>query len=168
MKLCMNKKGNDSMLFEDENYTSETDSVATEEAPATEEAAPAEAPVEEAQSSSGGTQIECVSCGVSFDFTSEEKAFYDEKGFSPPKRCKPCRQAAKQARRGGGGGYGGGGGGGYGGGGYGGGGSRPPRQMHDVTCAGCGCDTQVPFRPDGSRPVYCRDCYQSQKSNSYY
>ena len=37
------------------------------------------------------------------------------------------------------------------------------REMHDVTCADCGKETQVPFKPDGSRPVYCRDCYQKHK-----
>ncbi|MDR0468575.1 MAG: zinc-binding protein, partial [Peptococcaceae bacterium] len=24
----------------------------------------------------------------------------------------------------------------------------------------CGVETQVPFKPTGVRPVYCRDCYQ--------
>ena len=39
----------------------------------------------------------------------------------------------------------------------------PPREMHNVTCAECGKETQVPFKPDGVRPVYCRDCYQKQR-----
>jgi CxxC-x17-CxxC domain-containing protein len=26
--------------------------------------------------------------------------------------------------------------------------------------AECGKTCQVPFKPDGSRPVYCSDCYQ--------
>ncbi len=41
-------------------------------------------------------------------------------------------------------------------------GSRGPRQdreMHDITCADCGNESQVPFKPDGERPVYCKDCY---------
>jgi CxxC-x17-CxxC domain-containing protein len=37
------------------------------------------------------------------------------------------------------------------------------RQMFDVTCSDCGTETQVPFKPDGDRPVYCRDCYQKHK-----
>ena len=37
---------------------------------------------------------------------------------------------------------------------------RPPRTMHPVTCSTCGIDTAVPFQPDPTRPVYCRDCYQ--------
>jgi CxxC-x17-CxxC domain-containing protein len=49
----------------------------------------------------------------------------------------------------------------------GGGYDRPPREMHDVTCAECGQQTQVPFKPDGSRPVYCRDCYQKKKPRRF-
>ncbi|MEI8003094.1 MAG: CxxC-x17-CxxC domain-containing protein [Methanothrix sp.] len=41
--------------------------------------------------------------------------------------------------------------------------SSGPREMHDATCAECGKTCQVPFKPDGSRPVYCSDCYQKHK-----
>ena len=41
-------------------------------------------------------------------------------------------------------------------------GDRPPREMHKVTCAECGVETEVPFKPDGTRPVYCRDCYRKK------
>jgi len=41
--------------------------------------------------------------------------------------------------------------------------SRGPREMHDATCAECGKQTQVPFKPDGSRPVYCQECYQKHR-----
>ncbi|HEY9686621.1 MAG TPA: CxxC-x17-CxxC domain-containing protein [Coleofasciculaceae cyanobacterium] len=107
--------------------------------------------------------IACTTCGTEFTFTGEEQEFYLQKGFQEPKKCKPCRDAAKAARGGGGGrgGYGGGGGrGGYGGGG------GAPRQLYDAVCAGCGIQTQVPFQPKGSKPVYCRDCFQA--SRSYY
>ena len=40
---------------------------------------------------------------------------------------------------------------------------RPPREMHKVTCADCGKETEVPFKPDGTRPVYCRECYQNHR-----
>jgi len=37
------------------------------------------------------------------------------------------------------------------------------RQLYDVKCATCGKDTQVPFKPTGDRPVYCKDCYMKQR-----
>ena len=58
-----------------------------------------------------------------------------------------------------GGGASAGNGGGYGGGGY----SQGPREMHDATCARCGNETQVPFRPTGARPVYCSDCFRMMR-----
>lgn len=101
--------------------------------------------------------VECAACGQDFVFTVEEQEFFQSKGFQDPKKCKPCRAAAK-ASRGGGGGYGGGGGGGYGG--------RPQRQLFDAVCAGCGIQTQVPFQPNGTKPVYCRECFQGSSSYS--
>jgi len=41
------------------------------------------------------------------------------------------------------------------------------REMHKVTCADCGKETEVPFKPDGSRPVYCRDCFQKHKPKRF-
>jgi CxxC-x17-CxxC domain-containing protein len=103
----------------------------------------------------------CASCGTEFNFPAAEQEFYQQKGFAPPKRCKPCREAAK-AQRGAGGS-----GGGFGGPRPGGFdrparpmGDRPPRELHDATCASCGVQTQVPFKPSGERPVYCRDCFK--------
>lgn len=37
------------------------------------------------------------------------------------------------------------------------------RQMFKVTCSDCGQEAEVPFKPDSTRPVYCRDCYQKHK-----
>ncbi len=103
-------------------------------------------------------QITCTACGTEFTFTAEEQEFYESKGFQDPRKCKPCRDYAKQSR---GGGYGGkrsgGGGGGY---------DRAPRQLYDAVCSSCGVQTQVPFQPNGSKPVYCRECYQN--SSSFY
>jgi CxxC-x17-CxxC domain-containing protein len=122
--------------------------------------------------------ITCVDCGAEFTFTADEQQRFAERGFTnEPKRCKTCRDAKKAASGGNraGGGYGGGGGGGYGGGGGGrsfssrggggggGGFSSGPRQMFPATCASCGKQTEVPFKPSGNRPVYCRDCFQAQR-----
>lgn len=38
--------------------------------------------------------------------------------------------------------------------------------MHDAVCSSCGKDCQVPFRPTGEKPVYCRDCFQKEDSDS--
>lgn len=100
-------------------------------------------------------QLSCQACGSEFTFTAEEQEFYNSKGFQEPKKCKQCREQAKQRRSGGYGRGRGGGGGGYG---------RAPRQMYDAVCASCGVQTQVPFQPNGSKPVYCRECYQGSSA----
>ncbi|MFC1648146.1 CxxC-x17-CxxC domain-containing protein [Nanoarchaeota archaeon] len=38
-----------------------------------------------------------------------------------------------------------------------------PREMHDATCADCGNECQVPFKPAEDKPVYCRDCYRKRR-----
>lgn len=101
--------------------------------------------------------LTCSDCGTEFVFTAGEQAFYEERGLThPPTRCKNCRDARK-AKSGPGGGRSGGGGGG----------ARGPRQssaqMYDAVCSNCGKETQVPFQPTGSRPVFCRDCFNAQK-----
>ena len=31
--------------------------------------------------------------------------------------------------------------------------------MHTATCSGCGKECQVPFKPNGKKPVFCSACY---------
>lgn len=105
--------------------------------------------------------ITCTDCGIEFVFSASEQAFFAEKGFSSaPKRCSSCRAQRRASGNGGGtgsyasaGSYGAGDGGGF----------RGPREMHDATCARCGNQTQVPFRPTGARPVYCSDCFRMMR-----
>jgi len=114
--------------------------------------------------------LTCVDCGVQFTFTARDQAFYQERGFQPPRRCKTCRDKRK--------GGGGGGGGNSGGGGHsratpaggmssprdhGGGGMADDKEHFKVMCSGCGTETTVPFKPDPNRPVFCRSCYLSRK-----
>ncbi len=40
---------------------------------------------------------------------------------------------------------------------------RKPRQEFDAVCAECGKPCKVPFKPEGGRPVYCRDCYAKKR-----
>ncbi|MHA2030271.1 MAG: CxxC-x17-CxxC domain-containing protein [Candidatus Kariarchaeaceae archaeon] len=37
------------------------------------------------------------------------------------------------------------------------------RPMWPITCTDCGTETEVPFEPDGERPVYCQDCYRRRR-----
>jgi CxxC-x17-CxxC domain-containing protein len=113
--------------------------------------------------------LTCADCNQAFAFTASEQQFYADRQFSEPRRCASCRAAKKAARGGNGGssyGYGdsqgsyGGSQGGYGGsqGGYGG-----SREMFSATCDGCGREARVPFRPTGSKPVYCSDCFSTRR-----
>ena len=40
-----------------------------------------------------------------------------------------------------------------------GGGDREKPQMYPTTCAACGNRCEVPFRPNGKKPVYCSNCF---------
>lgn len=87
----------------------------------------------------------CSDCGEDFVFTAGEQEFYAEKGFeNEPKRCKNCRQNRRARSN-----------------------DRGNREMHAAICAGCGAETEVPFKPVDGRPVYCLECFQQQKANSY-
>ncbi|MBM7854827.1 CxxC-x17-CxxC domain-containing protein [Desulfohalotomaculum tongense] len=84
--------------------------------------------------------LTCKDCGEDFVFSAGEQAFYAEKGFeNEPARCPQCRAARKQRNSGG---------------------FRREREMYPAVCAQCGAETEVPFRPSGDRPVYCRDCFR--------
>lgn len=105
-------------------------------------------------------ELSCVDCSTSFTFSAAEQERFAELGFTnEPKRCGPCRAAKKAAGGGGGGGRGPRGGGGGGGGGSFGG----RREMFAATCAQCGQQCEVPFRPRGDRPVYCSACFGDQR-----
>ena len=77
----------------------------------------------------------CVGCGREFTFSAEEQAFFKDKNFQhDPKRCMTCRGLRA--------------------------GARIVRVETRVTCAICGDQTTVPFRPRQGRPVLCRACFQ--------
>ena len=95
--------------------------------------------------------LRCSECGQEFVFTASEQQFFQERGYSSPKRCKSCRQA-KQS----GGSFGQQGGGRSTG--YSSGGTETT-----VVCASCGQTTTVPFEPRGDRPVYCKNCYKPKQ-----
>jgi CxxC-x17-CxxC domain-containing protein len=37
--------------------------------------------------------------------------------------------------------------------------SKGKFELFDATCSNCGKACQLPFRPNGSKPVLCRDCF---------
>ena len=79
--------------------------------------------------------LTCRDCGAAFVFSAREQEYYESRGFqNDPARCPDCRAARKAERRG-------------------------PPEMTEVVCAGCGAVTEVPFKPTGIRPVYCRSCF---------
>ena len=49
--------------------------------------------------------------------------------------------------------------------------NRKPRfnsdrpDMHKATCASCGQTCEVPFRPTGSKPVYCKECFRKNEGS---
>jgi len=46
-----------------------------------------------------------------------------------------------------------------------GGGFGGSREMHKATCADCKKECEVPFKPSGDRPVYCKDCFSKRKGS---
>ena len=42
--------------------------------------------------------LRCIDCDKDFEFSVEEQQFFKEKGFTEPKRCKPCRKIRKQEK----------------------------------------------------------------------
>ena len=84
--------------------------------------------------------LNCKECGAEFIFTAGEQEFYAERGFvNEPQRCKGCRDARKNSARG-------------------------EREMFVATCAACGSEAKVPFRPREDRPVYCSECFSKLKA----
>ena len=82
----------------------------------------------------------CKDCGEEFVFTAGEQEFYESKGFvNEPQRCKNCRMARKNSE-------------------------RANREMFTATCASCGTEAKVPFKPREDRPVYCSDCFAKMKA----
>ena len=83
--------------------------------------------------------LTCKECGAEFVFTAGEQEFYAERGFvNEPQRCKACRDARKN-------------------------GAKTQKEMFTTTCAACGAEAKVPFKPREDRPVYCSECFAKMK-----
>lgn len=86
--------------------------------------------------------LQCADCSQEFVFSVEEQEFYQQKGFSQPRRCASCRSQNRQNKRGG---------------------QSYPQKRFDAVCDACGVNTTVPFEPVQGKPVYCSDCYKSMR-----
>ena len=40
------------------------------------------------------------------------------------------------------------------------------RVLHKAVCAACSKECEVPFRPSGDRPVYCKECFAKRKNGA--
>ncbi|MEI6378258.1 MAG: CxxC-x17-CxxC domain-containing protein [Candidatus Falkowbacteria bacterium] len=43
------------------------------------------------------------------------------------------------------------------------GGDREVKSMHRATCSDCGRSCEVPFKPNGTKPVFCSECFGKQQ-----
>lgn len=85
--------------------------------------------------------IVCRDCQTEFIFTAQQQIDFEKKGFNPPSRCSEChtkRAARRKHSRGG------------------------DTVMHTGPCATCGKEASLPFKPSGSKPIYCDECYKAQ------
>ena len=42
------------------------------------------------------------------------------------------------------------------------------RRMYKTVCSNCDDDTEVPFKPDGKRPVYCQQCLRRNRTRKFF
>ena len=85
--------------------------------------------------------LHCRDCGTAFVFTAGEQGFYLEKGLmNEPQRCPNCRANRRRER------------------------TTGERETTTITCANCGKEATVPFVPRLDRPVYCNDCFSTQRA----
>lgn len=87
--------------------------------------------------------LKCSECGAEFVFTAGEQQFFHDKNFkNEPKRCKICKVKRQSGPSGSG------------------------KTETTTTCSQCGRETTVPFRPTQGRPVFCRECFQTRKTQA--
>ena len=104
----------------------------------------------------------CAGCGQAFPFSASEQAYYAERGFQEPKRCRSCRQSRKRGapRRGRAPGPGGGRSSGS---------QRvqrvEARRTYPAVCVACGADIGVPFAPRETT-IRCGDCFRAHHAQA--
>ena len=87
--------------------------------------------------------LKCSECGAEFVFTAGEQHLFHDKNFkNEPKRCKACKSKRQAGPSGAG------------------------KAETMTICSQCGRETTVPFKPTQGRPVYCRECFLSRKTQA--
>lgn len=87
--------------------------------------------------------LSCRDCLQAFVFFAGEQEFFALKELAnEPKRCPNCRVKQKHERSG-----------------------KDPSLCSEVPCHDCGVVTRVPFKPNGSKPIYCSICFQKSKTD---
>ncbi len=82
--------------------------------------------------------LTCRDCGRQFVFSARESEFFAAVGLkNRPARCRECRAARRAARERG----------------------TERRETFLSTCARCGGEARLPFRPTNGKPVYCSACF---------
>jgi CxxC-x17-CxxC domain-containing protein len=80
----------------------------------------------------------CVDCQEMFLWDAGEQHWYRLMNLSnSPRRCKKCRDKRRSDKK------------------------DQPHETTAMRCQQCGKPTQVPFAPQGTKPVYCRRCMSS-------
>jgi len=87
--------------------------------------------------------LSCRGCSKPFIFSIGEQEFYANKALAnKPTRCYDCRLARKLSREG-----------------------KSTDYSSQHPCHECGIVTRLPFKPIGSKPVFCQGCLQKQKKS---
>ena len=86
-------------------------------------------------------EIPCVQCKEIFIFSEKEQELFYQRNMMSPQRCSNCR-SKKAAKK-----------------------ENAPKRF-EIVCDHCGKHDSVPFQPKVGRPVFCKDCFQSNRSKA--
>ena len=83
----------------------------------------------------------CSVCSKEFEISEEEKDIYFRMEFSnAPRRCRICRGAEGALKSA----------------------VKPEKIMYNAICDKCGKEAQLPFKPSGDKPVFCKVCFTAK------
>ncbi|MHB1457135.1 MAG: DEAD/DEAH box helicase [Armatimonadota bacterium] len=83
----------------------------------------------------------CRDCGTDFFFTAQEQLSFRKNGFAAPTRCPVCHEKRVGRRKTG---------------------RSGKAEVYISSCATCGKDAELPFKPTNDKPVLCKECFRAQ------